>query len=431
MIESADQGLTGAGSAPMPAIGQDAAGLRAHLTLGNVTIARHQLGIMLALGVERVICIAQKLDVDTLRLQHFAEAAGVKFHVVTGPRGLLGLITATDELLALADRVLAWPKIAADILDRAGVVVQGVDEGIAAGFERLDAQYAAGGALRIPGRLVERLAELPHDSDTFSALQRIALQAGINIRELPAQTSNKGCWNLVRHDDDAHAIETHWIRLHSEVRGARNLATRIAQWAVRRIGPALLHAGSGNLIVANAGVVLALLALISGWFGWVSLGLILTAIAAILFISAHFLGQVESEMQQLPPQRAWRASLYGWLVDLVFFALLLWNGTKISGENLGTETLLNQMFAPLVLLGLLRILPRLQPRSQDASDTTNHLNWRIWLQDRSILAAVLLGASLSGILTPMVLIFALVLIALGAFGGTLGSDNHGVIQIKP
>ncbi|MEY2942669.1 MAG: hypothetical protein RLY97_683 [Pseudomonadota bacterium] len=392
--------------------------LRAHLALGNVSIARQQLGIMLGLGVERVICIAQKLDTHIIELQHFAEDAGAKFHVVTGPRGLLGLVTATDELLALADGLLAWPKMAAGLLDRAGVLVQPVEEGLAAGFERMDGQYASAGALRIPGRLVERLAELPSDSDAFSSLQRIALQAGIAQRMIQDNSASNGSWNLVRHDDDAHAAETQWIRLHSDVVGARNCSTNIAQWAVRHVGPALLHAGSGNVIVASSGLLLALLALIMGWFGWVGAGLGFTGIAAILFISAHLLGRVERELQQLPSYYPWRAAICGWLIDGVILVLVVWNGPVNGGQNY-----LEIVFPPLILLGLSRILPMIGSRNRASSQSEQPNYWRFWVTDRSLVVLVLMVASWAGVLSQAVVALALLYLIMGLLGG----DDHGVI----
>ena len=81
----------------------DSAIPRAFLHVGGLTLARQQLGLALALGCERIACVARGLTPEMLALQHAAEKAGAQFHVITGPRALSGLVTATDEVLALAE----------------------------------------------------------------------------------------------------------------------------------------------------------------------------------------------------------------------------------------------------------------------------------------------------------------------------------------
>ena len=52
---------------------------RAMLRVGGVALARHQLGLALALGCERVICVAPVVDADLVGLQHVTEAGGARF----------------------------------------------------------------------------------------------------------------------------------------------------------------------------------------------------------------------------------------------------------------------------------------------------------------------------------------------------------------
>jgi hypothetical protein len=193
--------------------------LRANLRLGAVTLARHQLGIVLALGCERIVCLTQAPYDDIVELKSAVEAVGARFHLIAEPRALVGLVTAIDEVVALGDGLLAWPPTAIALLEGGpAVLVQPVEAGITAGFERLDLNHADAGACRIPGRLVQRLTELPRDCDGFSALQRIALQGGVPQRLLPAVALAEGRWTLVRSEVEAHAAESHWI--HRAIRGA-------------------------------------------------------------------------------------------------------------------------------------------------------------------------------------------------------------------
>ena len=201
---------------------ESGAGPRAFLRIGGLTVARQQLALALALQCERIVCIAPALSNPIVELQHLAEAGGCQFHVIPGARPLVGLVTATDELIVLADGLFASTAEACDLLsDGQSVLVQPVEQGIAAGFERIDLNHAAAGAMRLPGRLVERLGDLPSDCDAVSSLQRIALQAGVRQRAIPVQGQDGLFWSLVRSDAEAHAIEPQWVR--QRTRDARPL----------------------------------------------------------------------------------------------------------------------------------------------------------------------------------------------------------------
>jgi hypothetical protein len=374
-----------------------AAPLRAQLDVGGVTLAHYQLGIALALGCERVICVAQALDADLLALQQQAQGSGARFHVVPGPRGMLGLVAAQDELIGLADGLLASPEVAVGLLGGgAAVVVQPIEQGLVAGFERLDLNHAAAGAWTIPGRLVERLSEMPPDCDAFGTLQRIALQAGVAQKPLPAEA---GSWVLLRSEAEAHAAEAAWIRLQTEIDGHSAPALRLAQAAVRRLGPALLHAGSGRVAVASGGLALLLLALVAGWFALPLLGLLLAGLAWPVLIAAVLIGRVERQALRVPAPRLVRGPIYAALVDITLVLLLVWGVPIDAGTNL-----LWRGFAPLMLLGLARVLAQLAPQSIGAA-------WARLLADRAILALLLAVAAGFGALGPATALLALALLA--------------------
>ena len=86
----------GAPSAATPSSGTP----RGLLRLGGHTLARHQLAIALSLGCDRVIVVAPGGLDGLLPLQHAAETAGALFHSVTGAHGVMGLISAQDEVVA-------------------------------------------------------------------------------------------------------------------------------------------------------------------------------------------------------------------------------------------------------------------------------------------------------------------------------------------
>lgn len=354
---------------------------RAFLRIGGITVARQQLALALELRCERVICLAAGLGPELVELQHIAEAAGAQFHVLGSARGLAGLVTAVDEVIALGDGLfLSISQAAALLEDGQAVLVQPIEQGLEAGFERIDLNHAGAAAMRLPGRLVERLAELPPDCDAASALQRIALQAGIRQRPIPTPGQDGLFWTLVRSEDEAHKLEPQWIRQRTRDEGMPSPSRGLALLAVRAFGPALLHAGSGATALVIAAAVLALLALGSGWFGWTVLGLSLLALGWILREAAVLLARIESETQRGRKGLDGK-EIFGWICDGVLIVLIAW-GTQLHAGQHFTD----RLFPPFMLVALLRILPRLMaPR------------WAGWLGDRALLAIAVGAAILAGV----------------------------------
>ena len=354
---------------------------RAFLRVGGLTVARQQLGIALALNCERIVCLAPSITPDIVQLQHLAEAQGAQFHVIGGPRQLLGLITAADEVIALVDGLFGSTAEAVDLLSEGqAVLVQPIEQGLAAGFERIDLNHAAAGAIRIPGRLVEQIATLPTDCDPVSALQRIALQAGVRQRPIPTPGQDGLFWTLVRSDAEAHTIEPQWIRQRTRDTVPLGPARGLALLAVCSFGPALLHAGTGARALVIAAVVLALLALGAGWFGLPGLGLGLIAVGWVMRESAALLARIEHDAA---PRRSGIDSLaaYGWAIDGVIVLLLGWGAGLEPGYSW-----LDRMFPPFMLIAQLRIVAAIHDG-----------RWGAWLTDRSLLSLALLGALLGRI----------------------------------
>ena len=354
---------------------------RAFLRVGGLTVARQQLGIALALNCERIVCLAPSVTPDIVQLQHLAEARGAQFHVISGARALLGLITASDEVIALADGLFGSTAETVDLLSEGqAVLVQPIEQGLAAGFERIDLNHAAAGAIRIPGRLVEQIATLPADCDPVSALQRIALQAGVRQRPIPTPGQDGLFWTLVRSDAEAHTIEPQWIRQRTRDTVPLGPARGLALLAVRSFGPALLHAGTGAQALVIAAVVVALLALGAGWFGLAALGLGLIALGWVLRESAALLARIERDA---PLQQRGIDSLavYGWAIDGVIVLLMGWGIGIEPGHSW-----LDQMFPPFMLIAQLRIVAAIHDG-----------RWGAWLTDRSFLSLALLAALLGRI----------------------------------
>ena len=357
---------------------------RAFLRIGPASLARHQLSLALALECQRIVCIARDMSPELVQLQHDSERAGARFHCVAGPRALAGLVTVNDEVVLIGDGLLAPLDAARSLLEGPhSIIVQPVETGVAAGFERIDLNHASAGLMRIPGRLVERLQELPADCDAASALTRIALQAGVVQRPLPAEARDGLRWKLVRNEGEAHAAEAGWIALHLDGNGPLTPGTAAARLAVRTFGPAILHAGSGGNMLALAALSGILLSLGAGWIGFTIAALILWMVAWIVRRAAALLIAVERESMALAPISWPRESLFGWVHDAALVAIITWNTMPYPGISLW-----QRLFAPMMLLCLVRLLPRLSDRA-----------WTAWILDRSLLALALALAAGAGWLT--------------------------------
>lgn len=349
---------------------------RAFLRIGGLTVARQQLALALELKCERIICIAPRLTGELVELQHLAEAAKAQFNVIANARALVGLVTTVDEVFTIGDGLfVSIPEAAALLEEGQAILVQPIEQGLAAGFERIDLNHAGAAAMRLPGRLVERLAELPSDCDAASSLQRIALQAGVRQRAIPAPGLDGLFWTLVRSEDEAHALEPLWVRQRTRDEGALSPSRGLALLAVRSFGPAMLHAGSGALALVIAAAVMALLALGAGWFNFLTLGLGLVAVGWLLRECAVLLSRIETEASHLRKGLDSK-ELYGWLCDGLIVVLAAW-GSQMHGD----QHFIDRLFPPFMLVALLRILPRLfAPR------------WTGWFGDRALLALGLGGA---------------------------------------
>jgi hypothetical protein len=369
---------------------------RGFLRVGGATLARHQLGVALALECQRVICVAREIAPELIALQHEAERAGVRLHVIPGPRALAGLVTANDELIVFTEGLLAAPQEAISLLESGhGVLVQPIESGLAAGFERIDLNHAAAGVIRIPGRLVEQLADLPADVDIPSALTRIALQAGIAMQPVPTAAREGVRWKLVHNEVEAHAIEGAWIRLHMGEGPLPTPGILLSRLAVLTLGPSLLHAGSGARLVAVGALAVMLLALGAGWSGYGTVALVLCAIAWTIRRAAGLLERVEHDSLSLRKSVVSGEQVLGLLLDLELIAIVVWSAPLAPWESA-----LSRIFAPFMLLCLVRLLPRVLLRG-----------WIAWLEDRALLALLLAVAAAIGVLAPAVQVLAAVLAA--------------------
>jgi len=375
---------------------------RGFLRIAGASLAHHQLALARTLECQRVICLSRGASPELITLQHSAEAAGMRFHIVSGPQQLSALVTATDELVVITEGLFADGADVGPLLEgtRAVVLALPDDGAVAEGFERLDINNAAAGLMRVPGSLVERLHDLPPDCDTASALTRVALQSGAQMRQVPAQARASGQWKMVRNEGEALAVEAEWLRNCLTVRRSATASDRLARVGVLSFGASLLHAGNASG-AGSIGVVLALvLALGSAWLGSPVAAFALATLGWVLVRATDLLRGAERQAYSVAPPAIPRADALGWLADATLVAICVLASTaSIQDLPFGVG---DRIFAPLMLILMLHLIPRLL--LDELAE---------WAGDRGLLALVLGAAAAVGYLDPVVRLLALGLTVAG------------------
>ena len=217
---------------------------------------------------------------------------------------------------------------------------------------------------------------------------------------LPQALSDGGRWALVRSDGEAHRLEPNWLRQHTARKEGSGPGRWLAARMVERLGPALLHAGTRPHVVALGASALALLALGSAWFGFYPAAFAGLGIAWLVRRSAAILARVHGERAFGETRWLSAETGSGVLLDLGFVAVAAW---RLAATHPVANAYVVGGFAALVLLGLLRLLPRL---FADAK-------WSGWLEDRLVLALALAAASLTSVFGLALMAAGLALLAFG------------------
>lgn len=373
------------------------------LRLAGRSLAERQIELALRLGCERVICVAAALDRPVIALQHQAEAAGMRFNVIAGPRPLLGLVSADDELFGFTDGLLPSPEEAEKALAGGkGVVVLPVEAGVAAGFERIDLNHAWAGMFAMPGRLVERLSELPADCDTVSALLRIALQGRVPEKILPEAVLAEGRWVLVESKERLAALEPDWFRRHAARPSPFAPGRALARLAVGGAGTWLLGKGIRPSVLTVLEAMLAGAAIAAGLSGHMLPGIVLYGTAWVVGETGEALRPMALAGESGARGTGLPALLRGIGMDLALAVLLALPITADWPIRL---------FVALMLVGLLRLAERRFTQG-----------WAEFLQDRAVLAALFGVALALGVLDPALKVVAVLLLA--ALLGDAGRETR-------
>lgn len=356
--------------------------------LAGKSLAARQVDFALAAGAERIFLLGNG-GAETKAVCDLAERSGAKVQVVANAHGLLGSMSATDELLVLSPGLLPESSKALILLEKgSSVLVLPAAQGIPAGFERIDLERAWGGALVVPGGLVERLAELPQDFEPASALLRIALQARTPERRLSEVVLADGSWTML--DGASAARDEAWLARKLPLPPANQPSRRLAHFALQRSAFRLMDRQRAVPAMRAATVVLLAAGVGLAAAGLAPVGFALVALGAL---SREFTGAF-SQLAAAPfgTKAGNRSRIL--LEALAEAALLATAILAIEGDWM------HRLFPPLALIGLLHAV---QPR-----------NWpglAAAIGDVAVLAAVLALASAFGLAEP-----AIMLLVLGIIG---------------
>lgn len=374
--------------------GTEAMLARGSLPVGGRSLVRHQLALALALGARRVALLADPAAAGLAVLREVAAENGAQLHVIRTGAELVPHVAPADELLVLADGLLALPGEAAALVASGPVIpCFGIEEGLAAGFERIDINRADAGLMLLPGRIAARLGEVPADWSLPSALLRLGVQAGVPLRPAPSRLLESGGWRLLRSEDDAHRAETDWIRLHAGEDDTPVPGELAARAAVRAFGPSVLHAGTRpHLVVLGAGLI-GLLSLSAGWFGASATAFLFAGAAWFAARCGALLARIEAAA--LLARGSGAAVGFDAGIDALLVVLATWRAqaaaVATAGPQSGLASFAHALFAPLVMIALLRLLPRIAGLRGPLG------RWVRLCEDRLLIA---LALALSSVLLP-------------------------------
>ena len=348
--------------------------------IGGKTIAERQILFARQCDCEQVIAYGGGTTADAIALRHAAEAAGMRYRMVSNTHAVDGAIEVRDELLVLQPGLLPEASQSLELLKADGIrmLIVSAGPGTAAGFERIDLDRAWAGAMILPGAWLADLAALPADAAPHAALLRIALQRRLQEVRISDGLLDEGRWLVLRDAEIASLRERSWLRANlgdvSPASVSRWIATKLtgrfgsALTSWRKSGPALLLL---SVVLLGCGIALGVSGRPVAGFGVIALAVP----ASEMFLSL-------SRLRAAPFGTVGRLA---WVRSAVDLALLV---TALASID---SLLFRIAFPPLVLIVALWLLDR-------AAESA----WVEPMRDRMIVAASL--AIVSAAATPEIAI---------------------------
>lgn len=354
---------------------------RAFLQLGGRPLLAWQAELARALDCTRLIILCDGASPEIIEVQRTAEAEGIRVHLIRGPLQLVGLVSADESLVVIADGLIPDRNRLVHLFGAGrGVATLPAEAGLAAGFERIDAANAWGGIFVVRGSVAEKLADMPPDSDTVSLLLRLALQAGTRTVALDTSWLHSGEWLLVRDEAEIGAREKALLDSHIAKPAWTGPGLALARFTARKLAPAGLQRGPigfGALsLLSGVGAIAA------AFYEQTPAALGLLAVSAFALQLAGFLSEL-------------KRSLFGEAKSRLTFdaGKSVFDLALIAAVVVPTTVAMlpYRMFVPLVMIGLVRLAAR-----------STSKKWQDFWRDRILLATSLAtGAALGGLVQTM------------------------------
>ena len=369
----------------------DSGNPRAFLRIGGRTLLAWQADLAIALGCERIVCLSSGAVPEAIELQREIEARGVRFQLIRGPLQLVGLVSADQEILVLADGLVIDPALAQQIAGKTrAIAALPAEEGIAAGFERIDADRAWGGILVSRANIVERLADMPADADTISLLLRLALQSGTQVVLLDGQRLTNGELILASSDNILKDREKALLDIATIAVPWTAPGMALASRLTRKMAPDALAKGPSIGRFVGALSAIGALGLAASDYGYFAL--ILMVISAVSLAISQLLSSLDQRLRGLLA-----TSKLGRMIPVMFdLALVL-----VLAMPMTLPMVPQRVFLPLIVIGLLRLAERQLPKRLAALAS-----------DRILLALVLVPAARFDVTTSAIAIISLITLGL-------------------
>lgn len=324
---------------------------RAFQRLGGRPLIAWQMDLARKLACDRIICLSRANEDKLQYIRDLADEADVEIQFSAGPLPLVGMLTADQELLVIADGlVIDHEAIPDEFGHKPCVLALPDDAGTAAGFERIDSEHAWAGLLLARANIAAQLADMPADSDTVSLLLRLALQSGAQMRTIEEDLLNSGEWLLVRESDALDLREQ--ALLDRMVERASWLAPGIAlsRRIARLLAPDALT--RGPVIACALGVSAGLGAIGLAHFGYQIIALGVFAVSALALLVAQALYRLVARLRGTASSAA-RERWLNLLTDIILMVTLTLPANLAQAPQ--------KLYLPLLLVTTLRLAESLVP----------------------------------------------------------------------
>ena len=347
------------------------------LALANGTIALAQIDLAKTLNADEVVCLVEAVPNGVDVIEDYCMRLGMSFTLVRAVADISVRLASDDEVLLIADGLVASPAESARLQAERGTFLLVLDPGDRGGamaerFERIDMNHLWAGIAVLRGSDLFEVRALPEDRNIQSATLRVAVQRIYRRIIWPTRLVETG---QLAHPANAEEMAIVARAQSSENRAGGLLSAQI--WGSPSglsLAKRIWSKGWARPAMRAAAVLLPVAAAGLGLVGWPVMALVL--LAAGRFVDSSMARLFGRFMAQRPSRNEHLVHLG--VSGFAFLAILARGAT---GEHL-----VSVLFVGLVALALSAVL-----RTDNASERSA---WIPWLASHGpFLAGAILAAS--------------------------------------